>query len=169
MLPSSGAKALTAADQSKSVSYISNYSGPIFLDSLNCEGNEDFLVNCNTDASHGFATCTPEDLVAVHCEGIAAVYSGMFALCYVHMLCVFVGVCVHVCVCACMCVCMNMCVCARVRARVRACVRAFVGVWVCMYVCVCVSICVCVNVCALYHLFIGFEQLTCLYFIQYNY
>ena len=70
----------------------------------------------------------------------------------VHVLCVYVYVCVcayvYVCVCACVYVCVCACVCVCVCMCVCMCVH------VCMYVCVCMCVCMCVCVlCAHVHVF----------------
>ena len=42
-------------------------SGPIFLEQVNCDGNEDRILDCS--ASYGLHSCTHADDVAVVCEG----------------------------------------------------------------------------------------------------
>ena len=44
--------------------------GPIFLDRLNCDGNENNLLNCSSERSHGVTSCTHAMDVAVRCPGI---------------------------------------------------------------------------------------------------
>ena len=54
----------------KNSQYIEDYNGPIFLDTLRCRGDEKSLLDCSFGEPVGFPECTPDELVAVHCDGM---------------------------------------------------------------------------------------------------
>ena len=45
-------------------------SGPIFLEGINCIGNEDSLLNCSQDTPIGLSACDHSSDVGVRCKGI---------------------------------------------------------------------------------------------------
>ncbi len=60
---------VVALSVAASEQYIENYNGPIYLDELNCDGSESSLLDCPTTVEHGYAECSIDSIVAVHCEG----------------------------------------------------------------------------------------------------
>ena len=60
--------------------HFNSSSGPIYLDNVQCMGNESFLVNCSYDTN--ITDCTHTQDAGVRCQGTVVTY--MYVCTYVH-------------------------------------------------------------------------------------